>query len=159
MARQVRSPSAEFPPSTDTIYQAVIKMIDQVFVHTGNGRHLDIGSGDGRLLKLISDSYPLRQSACDYSSRFMKRPNLPVDTVDLNHERLPYPDEQFDLVTCVETIDHLENFREVIREIYRSLVREINTLDLLLGRTLIVAAHKRRQIENGNGGDEAGAPG
>lgn len=96
-------------------------MIDQVFVDTGNGRHLDIGSGDGRLLKLISDSYRLRQSACDYSSRFMKRPNLHVDTVDLNQERLPYPDAQFDLVTCVETIEHLENFREVFREIYRVL--------------------------------------
>jgi SAM-dependent methyltransferase len=274
MARQIRSPSAEFSPSTATIYQAVIKMIDQVFVDTGNGRHLDIGSGDGRLLKLISDSHRLRQSACDYSSRFMKRPNLHVDTVDLNHERLPYPDAQFDLVTCVETIEHLENFREVFREIYRVLrpggwavittpnilnlrsrlrfltfgfhnmfgplavrgqkvhdthghinpvgwfylghallkagfsdlkldidhfqrrsmialtllylpirfigalalsrerreniqsitpeneflVREINTVDLLLGRTLIVAANKTRQRENGNGRDGAGAP-
>jgi SAM-dependent methyltransferase len=98
-----------------------MKTIDHVFVDSGNGRHLDIGSGDGRLLKLISNSYRLQQSACDYSNRFMKRPNLHVDVVDLNHERLPYPDAQFDLVTCVETLEHLENFREVFREIYRVL--------------------------------------
>jgi ubiquinone/menaquinone biosynthesis C-methylase UbiE len=121
MARRVRSPSAEFSPSTAAIYGAVMKTIDHVFTDTDNGKHLDIGSGDGRLLKLISDRYCLQQSACDCSDRFMKVPNLHVDVVDLDHRPLPYPDAQFALVTCVETIEHLENFREVLREIYRVL--------------------------------------
>jgi SAM-dependent methyltransferase len=46
---------------------------------------------------------------------------LQIDTIDLNRQPLPYSDNRFALVTCVETIEHLENYREVIREIYRVL--------------------------------------
>jgi SAM-dependent methyltransferase len=48
-------------------------------------------------------------------------PGAEIDTVDLNREPLPYSDNRFALVTCIETVEHLENFREVVREIYRAL--------------------------------------
>jgi SAM-dependent methyltransferase len=46
---------------------------------------------------------------------------LKIDTVDLNRQMLPYGDSRFALVTCIETIEHLENYRQVVREIYRVL--------------------------------------
>lgn len=48
-------------------------------------------------------------------------PGLKIDIVDLNDQPLPYADNSFAVVTCVETIEHLENYRQVIREIYRVL--------------------------------------
>jgi SAM-dependent methyltransferase len=44
-----------------------------------------------------------------------------IHTVDLNREPLPHSDNRFALVTCIETVEHLENYREVVREIYRVL--------------------------------------
>jgi SAM-dependent methyltransferase len=34
---------------------------------------------------------------------------------------LPYGENRFTLVTCIETIEHLGNYRQVVREIYRVL--------------------------------------
>jgi SAM-dependent methyltransferase len=48
-------------------------------------------------------------------------PGAEIDTVDLNRDPLPYSDNRFALVTCIETVEHLENFRTVVREIYRVL--------------------------------------
>jgi SAM-dependent methyltransferase len=48
-------------------------------------------------------------------------PGAEIHTVDLNREPLPYSDNRFALVTCIETVEHLENFRAVVRGIYRVL--------------------------------------
>jgi len=52
----------------------------------------------------------------------MKLPDQPVQIVDLNHDLLPYSSDRFTLVTCAETIEHLEHYRETIREIHRVLI-------------------------------------
>jgi len=86
------------------------------------GHHLDIGSGTGALIQLIKEHYPdLETSVCDYSDAFMKIPGQKVETVDLNHDTLPYKDNSFDLITFTEVAEHLENHHTIIREIYRVL--------------------------------------
>jgi len=44
-----------------------------------------------------------------------------VDIVDLNTQKLPYQDASFDLVTCTEVIEHIEHYRETLREMFRIL--------------------------------------
>jgi SAM-dependent methyltransferase len=44
-----------------------------------------------------------------------------VDVVDLNADKLPYLDGRFSLVTCIETIESLEQIRPILREIFRVL--------------------------------------
>ena len=51
----------------------------------------------------------------------MKRAGQAVEIVDLNREPLPFGDNRFALVTCIETIEHLENYWALVREIYRVL--------------------------------------
>ena len=51
----------------------------------------------------------------------MKLPGQPVDIVNLDCDPLPYEANRFTLVTCAETIEHLENYRGTLREIYRVL--------------------------------------
>src|SRR5204862_407499 len=51
----------------------------------------------------------------------VKVPSAQIDIVDLNKGRLPYAENRFALVTCTETIEHLENHHAIVREIYRVL--------------------------------------
>jgi len=86
-----------------------------------SGDYLDVGSGTGELLRLVQAHYPFRSFGCDYTDKLLSVPGSRIDTVDLNRQSLPYNDQRFALVTCVETIEHLENYRAVVREIYRVL--------------------------------------
>lgn len=84
--------------------------------------HLDIGSGSGDLVKLLRKQLNTKASCCDYTDELMKIPDQKVDLVDLNHKKeLPYQDNTFDIVTATEVIEHLEDFRAILREIYRVL--------------------------------------
>jgi len=49
----------------------------------------------------------------------IKLPGQRVDIVDLNQQKLPYPDNSFDAVTATEVVEHLERYREVLRDICR----------------------------------------
>lgn len=51
----------------------------------------------------------------------MQLPGVKVDIANLNHERLPYADASFDVVTATEVVEHLEHYRETIREFHRIL--------------------------------------
>lgn len=106
--------------STPEIHDAVLSAIE-AWGTSLNGDCLDVGSGGGQLLRLIAARYGLRPHACDYISGLMETPGQKVEAVDLNHQALPYPNNQFALVMCIETIEHLENFRGMVREIYRVL--------------------------------------
>lgn len=86
-----------------------------------SGSHLDIGSGTGNLIRRIRQEYDVTSSACDYTDEFMQADGVSVDIVDLNGGILPYTDAQFDLVTFTEVAEHLENYRALMREIYRIL--------------------------------------
>jgi SAM-dependent methyltransferase len=85
------------------------------------GDHLDVGSGTGELLRLVRDRYRFCSFGCDYTDKLLSVPGAEIHTVDLNRDTLPYGNNRFALVTCIETIEHLENFRKVVRETYRVL--------------------------------------
>lgn len=106
--------------STDRILNAVANKFKIIFNSNKSGRHLDIGSGSGALVKLIKEIAPNFQSNCiDYTDQLLQDKSIPLDVVDLNFEKLPHPDNIFDFVTCTEVIEHLENYRLVVREVYR----------------------------------------
>lgn len=85
------------------------------------GEALDIGSGKGELVGAVRSRFGLRTTACDYTDALMKDSTQRVDIVDLNEANLPYVDGRFCLVTCIETIEHLEQTRSLLREIFRVL--------------------------------------
>ena len=83
---------------------------------------LDIGAGSGDLLKLLRQTWPnLQAEACDYHIERFAPADVSIVQLDLNTHPLPYPDASFDLVTCSEVLEHVENYRAVLREIYRVL--------------------------------------
>jgi 2-polyprenyl-3-methyl-5-hydroxy-6-metoxy-1,4-benzoquinol methylase len=117
--RRTRATTGEL--STPEIRRAILCAIEHSAPPILSGDYLDVGSGTGRLLQLIVARYGVRSFACDYTDRLMRVQGQPVDIVDLNHDPLPYADNRFALVTCAETIEHLEHYRETLREIYRVL--------------------------------------
>src|SRR2546422_259546 len=106
--------------STDKILGAVLRKIRELAPQV-RGAYLDIGAGHGDLICLVSREFAVSATACDYTGELMRVPGMKVDVVDLNTDALPYPDAAFDLVTCTEVIEHLEHYRQTIREIFRIL--------------------------------------
>ncbi len=118
--------------STEKIYNATInQVVNHLRAREGEGErarefnHLDIGSGAGDLVKLFKKQLNTKSSCCDYTNELMQLPGQKVDIVDLNTKReLPYQDNTFDIVTATEVIEHLEDFRAILREMYRVLKPE-----------------------------------
>ncbi len=109
-----------------SIKQIFVVTIDEVIKRLGNKTgellHLDVGSGSGELIRLMKTKLNTRSSCCDYSRDLMKLPGQQVDVVDLNvDKKLPYGDDLFDIVTATEVVEHLEDFRAVLREMHRVL--------------------------------------
>lgn len=82
--------------------------------------HLDIGAGWGHLIAELKKARPLlRSEGCDYNPQHNELQEVQFKHVDLNEGVLPYADQSFDLITCTEVLEHVENFRQVVREISR----------------------------------------
>lgn len=79
---------------------------------------LDIGSGDGSFIKFASESIQGSYFACDYTDKLITNSAIKVDIVNLNNDSLPYPKNSFDAVSITEVIEHLENPRKIIREVF-----------------------------------------
>lgn len=108
--------------STDRILTKVAELSEPLIPSAG--RILDIGSGTGELLSALRATDPdVEAYACDYTDTLMQYEGQRVDVVDLNRQNLPYGESQFDLVTCTEVVEHLENYRHLIREMHRVLKR------------------------------------
>ena len=106
--------------STPGIHRAAVESIDALRPNL-RGAHLDIGSGDGSLIRLLGNRYELTSRACDYTDELMQLPGQQVDIVNLDTEPLPYAADSFDLVTLTEVIEHVENHRALLRDICRIL--------------------------------------
>lgn len=83
---------------------------------------LDFGSGVGVFLDPLIAAFPEAEIAgADILERSATVPrSAQWYTGDLN-DRLPIADGAFDLISAIEVIEHLENPRHVLREIYRML--------------------------------------
>lgn len=104
--------------STDKILKKVVQLA-HTLAPTGK-THLDIGSGTGELIALLRNASGMTSRACDYTDELMRLPGQKVDIVNLNVDStLPYDGQSFDVVTCTEVVEHLENYRSLVREAYR----------------------------------------
>ena len=105
---------------TGGILRAVIDKIRQLAPEM-RGDYLDVGSGNGELIDRVMRTFPVKPRACDYRGDLLAVEGLTADVANLNTDPLPYPDSSFDLVTCTEVIEHLEDYRAALREMARVL--------------------------------------
>lgn len=85
-------------------------------------RILDFGSGNGQLLPLLAATFP---EAALHAADIMDRPATASTGVTWHRHDLnlptPIPPDGFEMIMAVEVIEHLENPRQIMREIARLL--------------------------------------
>jgi SAM-dependent methyltransferase len=83
------------------------------------GKVLDVPTGTGILADRLR-KMGFEVSCCDINPSFFSVPDLKIEIGDLN-QSLPYPDDAFDYLVCLEGIEHTENPSNAIREFQRVL--------------------------------------
>jgi SAM-dependent methyltransferase len=87
---------------------------------------LDAGCGDARFLKLLQDRGFEQLYGADYSHRAIEFGKLMLPTVQLTEasiSHLPYPDQFFDVIFLIETLEHIppEEIAPIRQELKRLL--------------------------------------
>jgi 2-polyprenyl-3-methyl-5-hydroxy-6-metoxy-1,4-benzoquinol methylase len=105
--------------SSDVLYHRVIGEFRR---RSLGGAVLDFGAGTGNLVALLAQQEGvLRIAAADlFEAPALQKGRVDWIVADLN-DPLPVAPNAFDVVLSVETIEHLENPRAVVREWYRLL--------------------------------------
>lgn len=86
------------------------------------GAALDLGCGDGRLAQSLDAAELTLADVSDVALRRAARRLPSADTVALVPDApLPLPDNAFDLVVCVETIEHVRDVQLLLSEARRVL--------------------------------------
>lgn len=114
---------------------------------------LDVGCASGYLTSQIATFFPSSdifgvdsyQEAIKFGTK--SYPNIRFKYADAH--RLPFNDKVFDLITCIETLEHLENPKGAISEMYRCLKKGGRVLigqdtDNLLFKMIWMVWTKRR---------------
>jgi 2-polyprenyl-3-methyl-5-hydroxy-6-metoxy-1,4-benzoquinol methylase len=83
------------------------------------GKVLDVPTGTGVLANRLR-SIGFEVSCCDIDPSYFSIPDLTLDVGDLNRS-LPYSDQAFDYVICLDGIEHTENPFNAVREFSRIL--------------------------------------
>ena len=103
------------------------KYFDQFVSRWEGKRVLDVGCGGGFTTEFLAER-GCRVSGLDPSpkliaaaDRHAKQTGKDIDYTVGKSEHLPYEDGSFDIVTCVDVLEHVEDPAQAIREIHRVL--------------------------------------
>lgn len=86
----------------------------------GQGRALDIGCGTGIILKLLKNhgmAYGMEFST--EAIRFLKQRNLDSIVKSDANLSIPFKDDTFSVITCLDVLEHLENDLGLMEEMLR----------------------------------------
>ena len=85
------------------------------------GSVLDVPTGSGVLANRLREG-GFQVSCCDINPSHFRVSDLKIDTGDMNGT-LPYSDDSFHYIVCLDGIEHVENPSNAIREFCRILKR------------------------------------
>jgi len=103
------------------------ELILEVAGDVAGRRMLDVGGGDGKLVQLFARKQA-QVTIMDMDSRMLDAvrhrfadAGLPVETVEGDAARLPFPDNSFDIVTVVTVLCFVEDAGQAVAEMARVL--------------------------------------
>lgn len=82
-------------------------------------RILDVGCGSGFFMLMLGRGVTGLDDV--ENVEVCRRRGLQAYSVDLEKDRFPFKDESFDVATCLEVLEHLEDPRNALDEIFRVL--------------------------------------
>jgi SAM-dependent methyltransferase len=107
--------SGPVPLAHQAVHDTVVKILQAL----SRGRLLDVPAGEGALAaRLIAAGFEVQ--CCDLYPEIFRLPKVEIRRGDLGGV-LPYPDQSFAYVTCIEGLEHIENPQQAIREFARLL--------------------------------------
>jgi ubiquinone/menaquinone biosynthesis C-methylase UbiE len=103
------------------------------------GECLEIGCGKGVTSKELYRKFAVSLSATDYDDEEVRlaKKNLkdtPVKVMQADATALPFNNQGFDAAVEMNTLHHIENYQDAIKEIYRVLKKGGNFFMLDIGR-------------------------
>ena len=99
------------PGTHETVYSIIASQ--------PRGKLLDVPAGEGALAaRFVASGFQVQ--CCDLYPEIFKLPGVEIRRGDLSGT-LPYGDAEFDYVTCVEGLEHIENPQQAMREFARVL--------------------------------------
>jgi SAM-dependent methyltransferase len=104
---------APVPISRLEIHETVARILDPF----PRGKLLDVPAGEGALSARLSKA-GFQVFACDLYPEIFRLPYIGVRQGDLSVS-LPYKDAEFQYITCLEGLEHIENPHQAIREFAR----------------------------------------
>jgi ubiquinone/menaquinone biosynthesis C-methylase UbiE len=106
-------------------HEAIHEKVEAILKQESRGKILDVPSGEGALaLRLKNLGFDV--FCADLYPQIFKLENVENRQVNLD-EKLPYSDNSFDYIVCVEGLEHIENPANAIREFSR-LLKQNGTL-------------------------------
>ena len=98
-------------------HYAIYDTVERILDSEPRGQLLDVPAGEGALaIRLREMGFAV--SCCDLYPQIFKVADLEIKGGNLDRE-LPYVDDSFDVVVCVEGLEHIENPANAIREFSR----------------------------------------
>jgi len=114
---------------------------------------LDIGCGTGGVSEIFNKDHNVIGLDSDKDAiEFASKRGIKVKRG--NAENLPFEKESFDIVLCLDVIEHTNDDKKVVNEIYRVLKKGGNTIiavpafNFLWGEADDLSFHKRRYTKN-----------
>lgn len=102
----------------NTVHMTRVYIADMI-LKAGHRRVLDLPCGTGALTQMLLDG-GVEVVSADLAPAGFVMPDRPCERADLN-ARLPFEDEAFDAMACIEGIEHIENPHLLAREANRVL--------------------------------------
>jgi SAM-dependent methyltransferase len=106
---------APVPIARLEIHETVARILDPF----PRGKLLDVPAGEGALSARLAKA-GFEVQACDLYPDIFRVPEIEVRRGDLSGV-LPYNDAEFQFITCLEGLEHIENPHQAIREFARML--------------------------------------
>ena len=111
---------------------------------------LDVGCGDGTLALVFSRNGAARVAGCDLDSRMViraqagaRRGGADIEFAVARSQALPFPDDSFDIVTCITVLTFIPEAGAAIREMARVLRPGGRLVIGDLGKWSVWAARRR----------------
>ena len=102
------------PPEAYEVFMTLLEPV-------ANQQLLDVACGPGRLLE-VAQNYQLQLHGIDLSVNAIQLARKVLPIAQLKHgnaEALPYPDQYFDLITCIGSLERFLNLEQALAEQYR----------------------------------------